>query len=158
MKARVRSPHQMSVSNPSLSANPIKSITYLGDFQAFRGIFQGALRRDRQAQGASNCAEHCSRWPIEAAGRLCAGKLACPGRVPRPRKGRSREDPPTPRSSDRARPRNRGRLFGRLAPSERRCIVPASPNETLRPGDFSASVRLANARALQGTAGSNGAM
>ena len=33
---------QMSLSNPSLSANPIKSITYFGDFQAFRGIFQGA--------------------------------------------------------------------------------------------------------------------
>jgi hypothetical protein len=29
-------------SNPSLSANPIKSIAYIGYFQAFRGILQGA--------------------------------------------------------------------------------------------------------------------
>jgi|HubBroStandDraft_2_1064218.scaffolds.fasta_scaffold2567846_1 hypothetical protein len=45
MKVRLSNevPIQMSLSNPSLSANSMKSTTYLGHFQAFRGIFQGAL-------------------------------------------------------------------------------------------------------------------
>ena len=35
------------VRNPSLSAKPIKSITYIGDFQAVRGFF-GGIKRDWQ--------------------------------------------------------------------------------------------------------------
>jgi hypothetical protein len=43
-------------SNPSLSANSMKSTTYLGSFQAFRGIFQGALIAIGKRKGGVHCA------------------------------------------------------------------------------------------------------
>jgi len=56
-------------SNPSLSANSMKSTTYLGSFQAFRGIFQGALI----AIGKRKVWRALRRGPRETVGRLYVG-------------------------------------------------------------------------------------